>query len=87
MTQTATITVDGSYSPAVTTLTKGQPATVTFLRTSDRGCLQAVQSADLNFQADLPLSQPVTFTIATDQPGTYTYSCGMDMAHGTIVIA
>jgi len=84
--QNQTITVAGGYNPAVVTLKQGVPAQLTFTRTSSQGCLDVVQSTDLKFNRDLPLNQPQTMTISTDVAGEFTYSCGMDMFQGKVVI-
>jgi len=84
--QKQTITVAGGYDPAVVTLKQGVPAQLTFDRTSSQGCLDVVQSTDLKFTSDLPLNQPQTVTIPTDTAGELTYSCGMDMFQGKVVI-
>lgn len=85
-TQTVQVTVDGGYAPQEVHLKQGQPATITFTRVSSRGCLDEVQSADLAFNRALPLNQPTTVAVATDQAGTFGFSCGMDMVHGKVVI-
>ena len=82
------ITVDtssGSYSPNVIKLVAGVPAEITFTESS--GCLAEVQSADLGFWADLT-SGGATVRIEADRllPGTYGFSCGMQMVFGTIIV-
>lgn len=81
------ITVNGNYEPAVITLKKGIPAQLTFTRTSTQGCLEQVHSTALNFATDLPLNQPQTVTVPTDQAGEFQFSCGMDMVSGKVVVA
>lgn len=82
------ITVDtsaGYYNPNTITLTAGVPAEITFTEAS--GCLAEVQSADLDFYADLT-NGGATVRIEADTlaPGTYSFSCGMQMVFGTIVV-
>ncbi|MFB9768712.1 cupredoxin domain-containing protein [Lactiplantibacillus modestisalitolerans] len=84
--QQVNIDVNGGYSPAEVTLKRGVPAELTFNRTNAAGCLDVVQSDELAFKRALPLNQPQTISIPTDQAGTFTYSCGMDMFHGKVVI-
>ena len=81
------ITVNGNYEPAVITLKKGIPAQLTFTRTSTQGCLEQVHSTALHFATDLPLNQPQTVTVPTDQAGEFQFSCGMDMVSGKVVVA
>lgn len=82
------ITVDtsaGYYNPNIIKLAAGVPAEITF--TAASGCLGEVQSADLNFYADLTSGdQIVRLEADTLQPGTYEFSCGMQMVFGTIIV-
>lgn len=85
-TQSATIIVDGGYSPAEVDLTQGVPATLTFKRINDAGCLDQVHSTSLNFSEDLPLNEERTVTVDTSQAGEFPFSCGMDMFFGKVVV-
>nr|WP_223876688.1 cupredoxin domain-containing protein [Lactiplantibacillus daowaiensis] len=80
------ITVNGGYQPAIVTVKQGKPATLTFQRTQDQGCLARVHSKALDFDMDLPLNAPQTVTIPTDQAGEFDFSCGMDMFYGKVVV-
>lgn len=85
-TQNEFIEVDGGYKPAQINLKQGVPATITFKRTSDKGCLDVVHSKDLNFEEALPLAEEKTISIDTDKAGEYGFSCGMDMFFGKVVV-
>lgn len=85
--QSATIIVDGGYSPAKVVLTQGVPATLTFKRINDAGCLDQVHSESLHFSEDLPLNESRTVTVDTSQAGEFAFSCGMDMFFGKVVVA
>jgi len=74
---------DGSYAPNVLKLKAGVPAEITFGQST--GCTGVVQSKDLGFQEDLSAG-PKTVKLAALQPGTYTFSCGMEMVYGKIVV-
>jgi hypothetical protein len=81
-----TIAVDiskGYYDPNTIELKAGVPAEITFGQGS--GCLGQVQSQELNFFEDLT-SGPKTVKVGALQPGTYTFTCGMQMVSGTIVV-
>jgi plastocyanin len=82
------ITVDtsaGYYDPNIVRLTAGIPAEITF--TQSGGCLAEVVSQDLDFYADLTGGEK-TISLTADQlqPGTYEFSCGMQMVFGTIIV-
>ena len=73
----------GYYDPSTIELKAGTPAEITFGQGS--GCMSQVQSQQLNFFEDLS-SGAKTVKIAALQPGTYTFTCGMGMVSGTIVV-
>jgi plastocyanin domain-containing protein len=84
--QSATVIVNGGYSPAEVVLTQGVPAELTFKRINDAGCLDQVHSKSLNFSEDLPLNEARTVTIDTSKAGEFPFSCGMDMFFGKVVV-
>jgi plastocyanin len=71
------------YNPNVIKLKAGVPAEITF--SAAQGCTGQVQSADLGFQEDLTTGEK-TVKLKGLQPGTYGFSCGMNMVHGQIVV-
>ncbi len=73
----------GYYDPATIQLKAGVPAEITFGQGS--GCLAQVQSQELGFFEDLQ-NGPVTVKLAALSAGTYTFTCGMQMQSGTIVV-
>lgn len=73
----------GYYNPDTIELKAGVPAEITFSQGS--GCLAQVQSQELGFYEDLT-SGPKTVTVDALQPGTYSFTCGMQMVSGTIVV-
>lgn len=83
---TQSISVDlsaGYYQPNVIKLKAGVPAEVTFGQAS--GCTGQVISKDLNFSEDLTAG-PRTVKLPALKPGEYTFSCGMQMVFGKIVV-
>jgi len=80
------ITVDvskGYYDPSTIELKAGIPAEITFSQSS--GCTAQVQSQDLGFFEDLSTG-PKTVKIDALQAGTYSFTCGMNMVSGSIVV-
>jgi len=73
----------GIYSPNVIKLKAGVPAEITFGQSS--GCTAVVQSRDLGFQEDLTAGAK-TVKLGALEPGTYAFSCGMEMVFGKIVV-
>lgn len=83
-TQSATITVDGGYSPAIVLLKVGVPARITFMRKDPSGCLEEVIMPDFGIAEKLPVNQPLTVTISPNHKGDFVYTCGMRMFNAMI---
>ena len=84
--QTATVKVGpAGYTPSTLTLKAGVPAEITFLRTEPGGCVEQVLLPELGVARDLPLNLPVKVTF-TPRKGTLTFTCGMKMVRGTILV-
>ena len=81
--QKIAVDVTTVYKPNTIKLKAGIPAEITFSRA--QGCTQIVQSPDLGFTEDLSAG-PKTVKLKALQPGTYAFSCGMQMVFGKIVV-
>ena len=81
--QKISVDVTTVYSPNTIKLKAGVPAEITFSQA--QGCTQVVQSPDLGFTEDLSAG-PKTVKLKALQPGTYAFSCGMQMVFGKIVV-
>jgi len=81
--QAIAVKVTTVYSPNVIHLKAGVPAEITF--GSAQGCTAQVVSQQLGFSEDLSAG-PKLVKIAEPKPGTYDFSCGMNMVHGKIVV-
>lgn len=75
--------VGGSYSPNIIRLKANVPAQITFAQS--QGCTQFVQSKDLGFQEDVSAG-PKTVQLQGLKPGTYSFSCGMSMVFGKVIV-
>ena len=76
------------FEPKEVRVKKGEPVTLSFLRTTDRTCIKAIDIPDekvKNFQ--LPLDKAVTLTITPAKPGVEKFHCtAMAMGDGKIVV-
>lgn len=77
---------ENGFSPSLITAGKGGPLMLEFTRTTERTCAKQVVIPALGISKDLPLNSPVTVHVPADQPGTYTFQCGMGMLKGSVVI-
>lgn len=84
--QTATIVVNGGYSPSTVILKKGVPAQVNFDMRDSTACLSHVVFEQLGVNEDLTKQKITTVNIPTDKAGTYNFACGMDMFHGKVIV-
>lgn len=85
--QTARIEItDKGYEPASFKLKKGVPARVTFVRKTDATCGTEVLLPDYKIKKDLPLNKPVVVSFTPSKSGTFTFTCGMKMMKGQVVV-
>lgn len=84
--QTATIVVNGGYSPSTVILKKGIPAQVNFDMRDSTACLSHVVFEQLGVNKDLTKQKITTISIPTDKAQTFNFACGMDMFHGKVIV-
>jgi plastocyanin domain-containing protein len=79
---------DAGFEPREITARKGQPLAITFLRTTERTCIKAIDiPAERVKGFDLPLNKPVTLTITPQKAGVEAFHCtAMAMGNGRIVV-
>ena len=79
---------DAGFEPREVRVKKGEPVTLSFLRTTDRTCIKAVDipaEKVKNFQ--LPLDKWVSLTITPTKAGVEAFHCtAMGMGGGKIVV-
>ena len=80
------IIVEGGYSPDSISIPRGQTTKLNFLRKDTNSCLEEVVLGDFKVRKYLPLNQKVTVEITPQQAGEFTYTCGMNMYHGKIIV-
>ncbi len=80
------IIVEGGYSPNIISVQKGKTTKINFIRKDPSTCLEEVILSDFKIRKFLPLNQKVTVEITPQNEGEFTYSCGMNMYHGKIVV-
>ena len=85
--QTARVEITGQgYEPASIKLRRGIPARVTFLRKTDATCAKEVIFTDFNIKRDLPLNKAVVITFTPTKTGEFTFTCGMNMMRGKLLV-
>jgi plastocyanin domain-containing protein len=84
--QEVTIVVEGGYEPSRVVVNAGQPVRLNFLRRDPSHCLEQVNLPDFGIAQNLPLNQTTTVEFLPQRPGTFTFTCGMNMYRGTVVV-
>ena len=75
------------YAPGTVTLQVGIPARLVFTRTVESECSEQVMIPAFDVPVtDLPLNEPVAIEFTPDESGEFTFVCGMDMQHGSILV-
>ena len=80
------IIVDGGYTPDTIEIPSGKPTTIHFFRKDPSSCLEEVIISEFKIRRALPLNERIDVPITPEMPGTFKFSCGMGMYHGTIIV-
>ena len=84
--QSITITVDGGYTPNRIQLQKGVPAKLVFQRKDASSCFDEVVLPDFGISTKLPVNKDFEIKLQPDTAGRYTFSCGMHMFFGEVIV-
>ncbi|MBD2154301.1 cupredoxin domain-containing protein [Leptolyngbya sp. FACHB-16] len=84
--QEITVTVDGGYEPSRIVVQAGQPVRLNFDRKDPSGCLESVRFPDFHVAQDLALNKVTPIEFTPDKPGTYAFTCGMNMFRGSVEV-
>lgn len=86
-TQTARIEITKyGYEPVTFALKRGVHAKVIFLRTTDETCATEIVFPTYGIRRDLPLNQAVTLSFTPNQAGEFSFTCGMGMNRGKLIV-
>lgn len=80
------LVTEKGYEPAKLTVRAGQPARITFVRTTDKTCGTEVVFPSLSIRRPLPLNEPVVIEFTPRDSGEIGFVCGMNMLRGTVVV-
>lgn len=80
------IIVDGGYSPEAISIPKGKITKLNFIRKDPTACLEEVVLGDFKIRKQLPLNQKIVVELTPQKSGEFTYTCGMGMYHGKIIV-
>jgi putative intracellular protease/amidase/plastocyanin len=78
---------DAGFNPAVVTARAGAPIRITFDRVTKSACFDAVKIPALAVAATpLAAGAKTSVEIAPTKPGTYEFTCGMEMFRGSLIV-
>lgn len=80
------ITMKGGYSPDMIVVRQGRPVRLDFYRDETASCSERVVFGDFGIARDLPAFQTTRIEFTPDQPGEFTFACGMNMLRGKLVV-
>ena len=85
--QTATVKItERGYEPYILKFRRGVRTRITFVRTTNNTCANEVVFAEFGIKRDLPLNQPVVITLTPTKKGEFSFTCGMNMMRGKLIV-
>ncbi len=80
------VKVKFGYAPEVIRVKAGEKVRLLFHREEDSKCSEEIVFPDFNIRKTLPAFRTTAIDLTPKKKGSYTFSCGMDMLHGTLVV-
>ena len=74
------------FEPDRIDVRRAEPLRLVVTRTTDKTCATAIVIKDLGIKRALPLNQPVVIDFTPAKTGELTYSCGMKMIGGVLLV-
>ena len=84
--QEVRVTVRDGYDPGVIEVAAGRPVRLLFRREEVAGCSDNVLIPEWGIAQRLPAHQETAVEFTPRKPGTYAFTCGMNMMRGRIVV-
>ncbi len=84
--QEVNITVKGGYSPDTVVVKQGVPVRINFRREETSSCSEQVVFGDFGIARDLPAYQTTPVEFTPDKSGEFTFTCGMNMLRGKLIV-
>ncbi|HEY0405988.1 MAG TPA: cupredoxin domain-containing protein [Pyrinomonadaceae bacterium] len=80
------ITVRGGYSPDVLVVREGVPVRLNFYRDETASCSEEIIFGDLHIARHLPAYQTTSIEFTPERAGEFTFTCGMNMLRGRLIV-
>ena len=72
------------YEPELLQAPAGKPVRIVFTRMNEEECTHQVVFPEKNIKKDLQVNQPVAVEFTMPESGKVNFTCGMDMARGSV---
>jgi plastocyanin domain-containing protein len=80
------VIVKGGYTPDVIVVKKGMPVKIDFYRDETADCSEEIVFGDFNLRKSLPAYKTTSIEFTPEKPGEYTFTCGMGMMRGKLIV-
>ena len=80
------VLVKGGYSPDTVVVRQGIPVRINFRREETASCSEQVVFGDFGIVRDLPAHKTTSVEFTPDKQGEFTFTCGMNMLRGKLVV-
>lgn len=84
--QEVRVIVKGGYSPDVIVVRQGAPVKLDFYRDETASCSEEIVFGDFGIARHLPAFQTTTIELMPEKAGEFTFTCGMNMMRGKLVV-
>lgn len=80
------VVVRGGYHPDVLHVRAGETIRIVFRREESAHCSERVVFPAFGKSAMLPRGEQVIVELPPTSPGTYEFTCALNMLHGTLIV-
>ncbi len=84
--QEVRVTVKGGYTPDLIVVKKSIPVRINFFRDETAECSDTIVFGDFNIRKPLPPFKVTPIEFTPEKSGEYTFTCGMGMMRGKLVV-
>ena len=84
--QEVRVVVKGGYSPDVIVVRQGAPVKLDFYRDETASCSEEIVFGDFGIARHLPAFETTTIELMPEKAGEFTFTCGMNMMRGKLVV-
>jgi plastocyanin domain-containing protein len=80
------VMVKGGYSPDVIVVKRGIPVRINFYRDETADCSDTIVFGDFKIRKPLPAFKTTPIEFIPKKSGEYTFTCGMGMLKGKLIV-